>query len=285
MQGMGRKFGVILLSPISLLYLTFMIAPIGFFLITSVFKYDPFLLYKPTLTGENFARLIFDSYYRGILLLTLKVAAFTAIFSLILSYPLALFLARTQSAWRGILMFLVIAPLMTGVIVRTYGWIVLFGAKGLINGTLLTLGLIANPLKILNTETAVIIALVHILMPYMVFPLFSSLAAQDPNLERAASTLGAGKVRTFVEVTLPLSGAGIVMGSVLVFTLAAGAIVTPALLGGKNEQMLGQTIYDLVLHTLNWPFASAVAFVLVALQFSIVFVYMKGSRRGVAHAQ
>ena len=285
MPGTARRFAAVLLAPITLLYLTFMVVPIGFFLVASVFKYDAFLLYKPTLTGENFARLIFDPFYRGILLLTLKIAALTALFSLALGFPLALFLARMQSAWRGVMMFLVIAPLMTGVIVRTYGWIVMLGSKGLINSTLLALGAITQPLKMLNTQTAVVVALVHILLPYMVFPLFSALAAQDPNLERAASTLGAGKFRTFVEVTLPLSRAGITMGSALVFTLAAGAIVTPALLGARNEQMLGQTIYDLVLHTLNWPFAAAIACVLVALQLSIVFVYMKGSRRGMARAR
>jgi len=285
MQETGRGFGAALLTPITLFYLVFLIAPISFFLVMSVFKYDAFLLYKPVLTGENFTRLLFDSYYRAIVGQTLKVAALTTLFSLLLGYPLAYVLTRTQSAWRGVLLFLVIAPLMTGIIVRTYGWIVLLGAQGLVNGTLVASGIIDRPLKILGTETAVVVALVHILMPYMVFPLFSGLAAQDPNLERAASTLGAGRARIFFEITLPLSRSGIVMGSVLVFTLAAGAVVTPALLGGKNVQMLGQTIYDLVLHTLNWPLASAVALVLVFLQLSIIFVYLRSSRRGVVRAR
>ena len=152
-------------------------------------------------------------------------------------------------------MFLVIAPLMTGVIVRTYGWIVLLGSEGTVNSVLRSLGLIERPLKILHTELAVLIALVHILLPYMVFPLFSALAGQDPDLERAAHTLGAGRARTFLEVTLPLSRPGILMGSALVFTLTAGAVVTPALLGGKDVQMLGQTIYELTCprSTGRWP--------------------------------
>jgi ABC-type spermidine/putrescine transport system permease subunit I len=245
----------------------------------SVFKYDAFNLYKPQLTGANFGRLAFDPYYRAIVVLTLEIAALTTIFSLLLGYPLAFFLSRTKSAWRGVLMFLVIAPLMTGVIVRTYGWIVLLGSEGTVNGVLLALGVINRPLQILNTQFAVVVALVHILMPYMVFPLFSALAGQDPNIERAASTLGAGKARIFFEVTLPLSRSGILMGSILVFTLTAGAVVTPALLGGKNVQMMGQTIYDLVLHTLNWPLASAVASTLVLLQFAIILLYFRGGRR------
>src|SRR5262249_58051092 len=119
------------------------------------------------------------------------------------------FLSRTHSAWRGVLLFLVIAPLMTGVIVRTYGWIVLLGAEGMVNSLLLALGVVRRPLQMLNSEFAVVVALVHILMPYMVFPLFSALAAHDPNLEHAASTLGAGRLRTFFEVTLPLSRSGL----------------------------------------------------------------------------
>jgi putative spermidine/putrescine transport system permease protein len=280
MKPAGRGFGNALLAPIAVFYGVFLVAPVCFFLMMGVFRYDAFALYKPELTGENFARLLLDPHYRGIIFLTLKVAALTTLFSLLLGYPLAYQLSRTRSAWRGVLLFLVVAPLMTGVIVRTYGWIVLMGSEGLINSLLLWLGVIAQPLAILHTQTAVVIALVHILMPYMVFPIFSALAAQDPNLERAASTLGASRIRTFVEITLPLSRSGVVMGSVLVFTLSAGAVVTPALLGGKNVSMLGQQIYDLVLHTLNWPLASAVAFILVALQFSIIFIYLKGSRRG-----
>ena len=279
MQERIGNFGRALFAPITVLYVLFLLAPISFFLLMSVFRYSPMELYEPAVTGENFARLLGEDYYRAIILRTLKIAGLTALFSLLLGYPLAYFLARTRSVWRGVLMFLVIAPLMTGVIVRTYGWIVLLGAQGTVNTTLLWLGLVDRPVKILETELAALIALVHILMPYMVFPLFSSLAAQDPNVEKAAATLGAGRWRTFFEVTLPLSRSGILMGSALVFTLTAGAVVTPALLGGKNVQMLGQTIYDLVLSTLNWPFASAVASILVLCQFSIIFLYFRGGRR------
>lgn len=278
----ATRFGIALLSPITVLYIVVLLAPISFFLAISLFKYDAFTLYKPEITGANFSRLLFDAHYRAIILLTLKIAFLTAIFSLVLGFPLAYFLARTQSVWRGVLLFLVVAPLMTGVIVRTYGWIVLLGSEGTVNSILTGLGLIAKPLQILNTQTAVVLALVHILLPYMVFPLFSALTAQDPNLERAASTLGAGKGRIFFEVTLPLSRSGILMGSVLVFTLSAGAVVTPALLGGKDVTMMGQTIYDLVLHTLNWPLAAAVGTLLIALQFSIILIYFRGGRRVVA---
>jgi putative spermidine/putrescine transport system permease protein len=233
-------------------------------------------------TSDNFVRIVTDAYYQEIIYRTLRIAFLTSLISLILGFPLAYFLARSRTVWRGALMFLVIAPLMSGVIVRTYGWIVLLGSNGAINKMLLSLGLVSQPLQILNTEAAVLIALVHILMPYMVFPLFSSLAGQDPDVERAAGTLGAGKIRTFFEVTLPLSRTGILMGSALVFTLAAGSVVTPALLGGKDVQMLGQQIYELILSTLNWPRASAAAFVLVACQFLIIALYFRSGNRGPA---
>lgn len=275
-----RRFGRLLLSPITLLYTLLLLAPISFFLLLSFYEYTAFEMYRPNLTTANYDRLLFDPYYRNIVYRTLRIAATTTAFSLLASYPLAYFLARHAGAWRGVLLFLVIAPLMSGVIVRTYGWIVLLGSEGMVNNLLLFLRVVDKPVQILNTEFAVILALVHILMPYMVFPLFSSLAGQDPNLVRAAGTLGAGRVRSFLEVTLPLSRPGIVMGSVLVFTLSAGAVVTPQLLGGKDMQMLGQTIYELILTVLNWPLASAVASILVVCQFSVIFLYFRGGRRG-----
>lgn len=278
----GGRFGKMLLAPITGLYVVVLLMPISFFLLMSVFKYSAFDLYIPTVTGANFWRLISDPYYQNILLLTLKIAALTALFSLLLGYPLAYYLARSSSRWRGVLMFLVIAPLMTGVIVRSYGWIVLLGTAGTVNKVLLFFNLVDHPIKILNTQWAVLIGIVHILMPYMVFPLFSSLASQDPFLEKAANTLGASRWRAFFEVTLPLSRSGIYMGSALVFTLTAGAVVTPALLGGRDVTMLGQTIYELVLSTLNWPLASAAASILVLCQFIIVFLYFRGGRRRAA---
>jgi putative spermidine/putrescine transport system permease protein len=199
--------------------------------------------------------------------------------SLAIGYPLAYFLARTRTAWRGVLMFLVIAPLMSGVIVRTYGWIVLFGTEGLINGVLKAIELIDAPLQLLNTQFGLIVALVHILVPYMVFPIFSALASLDRNVERAASTLGARGWRVFFEVTLPLSRSGIVMGSALVFTLTAGAVVTPALMGPRDARVLGQMVYELVSSVLNWPLASAAASLLVLCQFLIILAKFRSGRR------
>ena len=272
-------FAMVLLAPILFLYVGFLLAPVGYFLSVSLLKFVPAQLYTNEITGENYARLLLDGYYRGIILDTFRVAATVTALTLVLAYALAFFLSRSPAALRGLLLFLVIAPLMTSVIVRTYGWIVLLGRDGLVNNALVWLGLVDRPLQLLNTEGTVIVALVHIMLPYMTFPIFSSLVAQDPHLVPAASTLGARPWRAFLEVTLPLSRSGMVMGSALVFTLTAGSIVTPALLGGRSFRMMGQQIYDLVLSTFNWPLASAVATVLLACQFSVIFIYFRKTRR------
>lgn len=279
-EARSGPFAGVMLAPITATYLVFLIAPIGYFLTVSLFKYSPERLYVPELTVENYGRLVFDSYYQRIIYDTFRVAAVVTLLTLLLGYPLALFLSRLTSTWRGVLMFLVIAPLMTGVIVRTYGWIVILGSDGIVNTALQWLQFADGPVQLLNTELAVLVALVHIMLPYLVFPIFSSLVAQDPHLVPAASTLGARPLQAFLEVTLPLSRSGIAMGCALVFTLTAGAVVTPSLLGGRDLIMMGQTIYQLVLSTFNWPLGAAVAAILVLCQFSVISLYFRRMRRG-----
>ncbi len=272
-------FSWALLGPLGALYTVFLLLPISYFLAISLFRYEPAELFVPTLTPENYTRLLLDSYYRGVIITTFRISAIVTLVSLILAYALAYFLSRARNAFRGILMFLIIAPLMTGIIVRTYGWIVLLGSDGLINNLLLLSGIVSQPLQLLHSEGTAIVALIHIMLPYMVFPIFSSLVSQDPHLVQAAGTLGARRWRAFVEVTLPLSRPGIVMGSTLVFTLTAGSIVTPELLGGRRVMMVGQQIYQLILSTFNWPLGAAFATVLVLCQFLAISLYFRKTRR------
>ena len=280
-QGRGTgAFGTALMTPIGLLYLFFLILPIGYFLSLSFLKYSAEEMYLAEPTLENYGRLVFDGYYRRIIFDTIRVSLIVTVISLVGGYALAYFLARMTSAWRGVMMFLIIAPLMTGVIVRTYGWIVLLGMDGLVNTLLVGSGLVERPLSMLNSERTAIVALVHIMLPYMVFPIFSSLVAQDPHLVPAASTLGAKPMRTFFEVTLPLSRSGIVMGSVIVFTMTSGSIVTVDLLAGRDLTIMGQVIYQLIMSTFNWPLAAAVATLLVLCQFILISYYFRKTRRG-----
>ncbi len=273
-----KGFAAALLAPITLLYLFCLLAPISYFLAVSFLRYSPVELYTLTPTLENYARLLSDAYNVGVIAETFRVAAVVTAVTLVLGYVLAYFLSRVAPAWRGLFIFLVIAPLMTGVIVRTYGWIVLLGTDGLVNRALMALGLVARPLQLLNSEPTVIVALVHLMLPFMVFPIFSALVGQDPHLVPAASTLGARPLRAFLEVTLPISRSGVVMGSALVFTITAGAVVTPALLGGRDVMMMGQMIYQLVLSTFNWPLGAAFAFVLVLCQLVVIALYFRRTR-------
>ena len=273
-----KGFAAALLAPITLLYLFCLLAPISYFLAVSFLRYSPAELYTLTPTFENYARLLSDAYNVGVIAETFRVAAVVTAVTLVLGYALAYFLSRAAPAWRGLFIFLVIAPLMTGVIVRTYGWIVLLGMDGLVNRALMALGLVARPLQLLNSEPTVIVALVHLMLPFMVFPIFSALVGQDPHLVPAASTLGARPLRAFLEVTLPISRSGVVMGSALVFTITAGAVVTPALLGGRDVMMMGQMIYQLVLSTFNWPLGAAFAFVLVLCQLVVIALYFRRTR-------
>lgn len=273
-----KGFAAALLAPITLLYLFCLLAPISYFLAVSFLRYSPVELYTLTPTLENYARLLSDAYNVGVIAETFRVAAVVTAVALVLGYALAYFLSRAAPAWRGLFIFLVIAPLMTGVIVRTYGWIVLLGTDGLVNRALMALGLVARPLQLLNSEPTVIVALVHLMLPFMVFPIFSALVGQDPHLVPAASTLGARPLRAFLEVTLPISRSGVVMGSALVFTITAGAVVTPALLGGRDVMMMGQMIYQLVLSTFNWPLGAAFAFVLVLCQLVVIALYFRRTR-------
>ena len=273
-----RPFMVALLSPLALLYVMFLIAPIGYFLALSFMTYSPMEMFSTPVTLDNYGRLLLDGFYRAIIYDTVRVAFIVTVLTGIGGYCLAYVLSRMTSSWRGVLLFLIIAPLMTGVIVRTYGWIVLLGADGLINMLLLWLGVIERPLSMLNREATVIVALVHIMLPYMVFPIFSSLVSQDPHLVPAATTLGASKLRAFVEVTLPLSRSGLIMGSALVFTMTSGSIVTADLLGGRDLTMMGQLIYRLILSTFNWPLGAAAGALLVVTQFLILSLIFRRNR-------
>jgi ABC-type spermidine/putrescine transport system permease subunit I len=275
----GQKgVAAVLLTPLGLLYILFLIAPISYFLAVSFLKYSPLQLYTSTPTLENYGRLLFDPFYVRIILDTLRIAAIVTAITAVLAYAMALELARVGGAWRGIMIFAAVAPLMLGVIARSYGWIVLLGKDGLVNRTLMALGLTSVPLTLLGSEGTVIVALVHFMIPYMLFPIFSALAGQDRHLVQAASTLGARPLRAFFEVTLPLSRPGLLMGSALVFTLSAGSIVTPALLGGRHVAMIGQTVYELVMSTFNWPLGAAAACILVLCQLVVMFLYLGRSR-------
>jgi putative spermidine/putrescine transport system permease protein len=256
----------------TLFFFIFLVLPLFFMLVVSFLKYKPMQIYTAQITVESYLRFIGDPFYRKVLWYTLKLSFAVTFFSLLMGYPLAYFLARTQSRRKGMYLFLLLVPLMVGIIVRTYGWIVILGKNGLINNLLIALSIVHQPIQILFTHTAVLIGIVEVLLPYMVLPIVSSIQKIPFSLEEAASSLGANRWSVLYRVVIPQSLPGVISGSVLVFTLTAGAIVTPALLGGPQIHTMGTVIYQLMVSTLNWPFGSASAFILLVMEFAIVLL-------------
>jgi putative spermidine/putrescine transport system permease protein len=212
-----------------------------------------------------------------VLVTTLRVSLVTALLSAVLGYPVALVMVRSRPWITRTVTFITIAPLIVSVVVRTYGWQLIFGngATCILNWSLLSLGLNHAPLRLLYTETAVIIGSLHVFLPMVVLALASALGRIDPSLEEAARTLGAPAWRIFRKVTLPLSLPGLAVGFTLVFSLTAGSFVTPAILGGSSAQMLGNLIDQQINAVYDWPFGATIATVLVAIVVGVNLVSMR----------
>lgn len=239
----------------------------------SAFEAGRITTLEPTI--DNYLRFFGDLFYVNVILRTLTIGAIVTVSTVVLSYPIAIFISRTSPRWRGLLVQLVFLPLMISVVVRAYGWVVILGRNGLVNTSLLQLGLLEEPLRLLFTPSAVVIALVEVLLPFMVMPLLSSIDSIDRSVEEAARSAGATPMQTFWRVTLPLSMPGLVSGSVMVFSLATTAFAIPALLGGPRVKMVAGVAYDAMLVGNNWPFGSAIGAVMALVSCTIIFVSLR----------
>ena len=228
----------------------------------SLNKFDPRLMMVDAFTSENYVKFFTDPYYTNVLATTLRVSAMTTVACLILAFPLAYVLARTQSRYKSMLIILVVLPLFVGNAVRAAGWMTLLGAKGAFNASLIGLGLITQPLEIMYTETAVIIGIIAVNLPFMVLTLQSVIESISRSIEEAAFSLGAPPATMFRRVLWPLAMPGIVGGTILTFILAMNAYATPVLLGGPKFKMMAPLIYG-QFQLNNWPFGAAVAFILM----------------------
>lgn len=222
---------------------------------------------------ENFRLLGEDPLYWQAYLSSLRIAATTTVLALAIGYPLAYAMAAAPRRWQGILLVLVILPFWTSFLIRVYAWIGILRPDGLLDMALMGLGLTSEPLRLNNTETAVLIGMVYSYLPFMVLPLFSTLQKLDGSLLEAAEDLGARPLTAFLTVTLPLSLPGILAGSALVFIPAIGEFVIPDLLGGSDTLMVGKVLWNEFFSNRDWPLASAVAIVLlVVLVLPLVFL-------------
>ena len=226
-------------------------------------------------TFDNFLYLFQDSLYFVTYLNSVKLAFIATLFTLLIGYPIAYGIARSPQPTRNILLLLVVIPFWISFLLRVYSWMGILKTNGLINGFLLWLGVIDQPLELLYTDTAVYIGMVYSYLPYMILPLYANLVKLDIRLLEAASDLGAKKWQGFVDVTLPLSMPGIIAGCLLVFIPAIGGYVIPALLGGADTLMIGRVLFDEFFLNRDWPVASAVAIVLLLLLVLPIVYFQK----------
>jgi putrescine transport system permease protein len=223
----------------------------------------------------NYLFILKESLYFQAFLSSLKVAAISTLFCLLIGYPMAYGIARANASWRNTLLLLIILPFWTSFLVRVYAWIGLLRNNGLINNVLMGLGIIDEPIVMMQTDFAMYIGIVYSYLPFMILPLYSNLEKHDNTLLEAAVDLGATPLRAFLRITLPLSVPGIIAGSMLVFIPAVGEFVIPRLLGGTDSLMIGRVLWDEFFLNRNWPMASAVAIALLLVLVLPIMLFQR----------
>jgi len=263
-----------LVAPAVLLFVLFFVLPFGVMALLSLLSGNPATNPDVRFTTRHYERLLGDSLYVEALWATLRIGFITTLASLLAAYPLAHWMARIHSrVGHALLLMAVIAPMLTGIVVRTFAWMTLLQDRGVINITLMALGWTSKPLPLMYNEFGTVVALVHIYVPFMVLTLTGVIGRIDERLEQAARNLGASRMRAFLEVTLPLSLPGILAGSLLVFALSISAYVTPFLMGGTDVLTLPMLIYQQVGASFNLGFAGALGVVLLAVSLLVVLAY------------
>ena len=262
----GALSSLLLLSPFLVLLVVAFVYPVGKLLLTS--------LLSPDLTFEHYEHVASALYVR-VFVRTFVIALTVAGITCLLGYPVAWLLARVKGKTAFMMTVCILIPMWTSVLVRSYSWIVLLQRNGIVNEALLGAGLIDEPLKLIYNQGAVIMAMVHVLLPYMILPVYGALKAIPVDLSRASANLGASPVRTFATVILPLSMPGVYAGSLIVFVLALGFYVTPALVGGPSTLLIATLIGQQVTQTFNWPFAAALSTLLLAATIAVTVVFRR----------
>ncbi|SEG85575.1 ABC transporter permease [Marinobacterium lutimaris] len=241
----------------------------------SVRAYIPGSLDVGGFTLSNFEDL-FKSVYFNAFLNTVSLSFKTALFGLLMSYPLAYALVKTRSGWlKSTILIIAITPLFLGEVVRTYSWIIVLGNSGFLNSALIGIGLIDQPVQLMFTETGVVLALVHVTMPIMVLMLATGLSHIDPAYARAATSLGAGPIRSFLTVTLPLSIPGIIASVTTAFAWTFSAFATPQLIGGGKVSTIATMVYQLGFSSMNFPFAAALSIAGLILTFLLLSAFKR----------
>jgi putative spermidine/putrescine transport system permease protein len=270
----SRSTAWLLITPAMAVFLLFFAVPFLTMAMMSVLTGNPMVNPNARFTTRHFERMVEDSYYVETLWTTLRLGLLTTAVSLLIGYPLAFWLARARGrTTRTLLMMAVLAPMMMGLVVRTYAWLAMYSNRGVINGLLMQLGVIREPIPFIGSEIAVIVSLAHIYVPFMILTLSGVIARIDVRLEEAARGLGASATGAFLQVTLPLSLPGILAGSLLVFALAISAYVTPIIIGNYTVQTLPMLVYQQISSSFNLSFAAALGLVLLVVALVLVGAY------------
>lgn len=264
--------------PLALAYAAFFLVPFALLIAVSAFDDE-----RITTVGfAQWRKFLGDPFTWKVIFDTVRLGCFTVAATTLIGYPVALVYLGASARWQRVILFVVILPLLTSVVVRTFAWIVILGREGLVNQTVLALGLVPAPLRLLQTEHGLVIALTQIEMPLLLLPLLSVMSRMDPNLRDASAGLGASKWRTLFRVTLPLSLPGLVAGCMLVFASSTTAFISQFTIGGNRLVYLPLLVWQQSLVVYNWPLASAAALtLLVSVGLGVAAIAAVGRSRRV----
>lgn len=259
-----RWHGSVYVVPLLVFLVALFLVPLVQMLVLSFRPVDSFGAVQPGFTLGQYRRVFTEAFFSETLWRTAGTALLVTVLCVLLAYPAAYVLANQRTGvLRTILFVIVISPLLTSVVVRSYGWVVLLSGNGPINRVLVGLGLLDEPARLLTSYGAVVASVTHVLLPFAIIPLTTALGAIDRNVTRAAAVLGATPVRTFFGITVPLSLPGIVTGALVVFALAMGIYITPLLVGGANQPLAGIRVYNQITTVYDYPVAAALSFALL----------------------
>ena len=261
--------GYLLSAPALALFFSLLLLPLALTLVLSFNVFD----YEVGVKGgewtlAQYANLVTDAYFYEIFLRTFWISALVTLLCVVIGVPEAYILSRMGTPWRSIFLILILTPLLISVVVRAFGWSLLLGADGLINQAIQALG--GRPIKMLYTPFAVILALVHVMLPFMIIPVWTSLQKLDASAEQAALSLGATQAQVMRMVVLPQVMPGVLSGTLIVFGLSASSFAIPGLLGGRRLKMVATVVYDQYLSELNWPMGAAIAVALLLINLLVM---------------
>jgi putative spermidine/putrescine transport system permease protein len=270
---------MLLILPTLLFLGCFLVTPYVNMLVMSFRNPSTTAVFAPGFTLANYAKALIDPYYLGVLVQTIALGAVTTAICAVVAFPVAYHLARSRSRWKGLLYVGVLSPLLVGVVIRCYGWIILLANNGLINNAVKKLGLASHGLPLMYNIFGIGVGLVHVFLPFMILPILGAIQSIDPALEDAARSLGASRSRTMLRVVIPLSLPGIQSGAILVFVLSISAYVIPILLGALKVKLMPMLVIQLLIDAFMWPFGAALAFILAATGGLVVYLFIRGSGR------